>query len=302
MVRWLNALFVRALPVVPGFLMWRVAKRYIAGPTLDDAIRTVRDLNAKGCRATVDVLGEEIREIGEAEAFVQEYLDALDAISREGLDCNVSIKLTAFGLEIDAGTCRANVERVFRRAQELDVFVRIDMEDSGVTQATLDLHRSLRPTYPHTGVVLQSMLHRSIADAEAMAADGVGVRVVKGIYVEPPEVAIQSSSGIRDAFVRMLDILLPSRSPVGIATHDDFLIEAAKRLIAAHAVPKERYELQMLLGVREDVRDALVAEGHPMRVYVPFGERWRAYSIRRFKENPQLAGHVLRAALPWTKS
>ncbi len=303
MARWLNALVVRTMPLVPKFLMWRFAKRYIAGPSLADAVRTVRDLNGRGIRATVDVLGEEIREVSEAQAFVTAYEDALDAIPREKLDCNISIKLTAFGLELDSDACRANVETVFQRAKELGIFVRIDMEDSGVTQATLDLFRDLRGEYPRIGVVLQSMLHRSVEDAEACAKERVSVRIVKGIYVEPPEVAIQEFQGIRDAFVSMLEILLLRGTVhVGIATHDDFLIDAAKRLIADNAVPMDRYEFQMLLGVREDVRDALVAEGHPMRIYVPFGEQWRAYSIRRFKENPQLVGHILRAALPWTKS
>ena len=303
MARWLNALFVRTMPLVPSFLMWRFAKRYIAGPKLGDAIRTVRDLNARGIRATVDVLGEEVRDVDEAQAFVSAYENALDVIPREKLDCNISIKLTAFGLELDADACRANVESVMQRAKELDIFVRIDMEDSGVTQATLDLFRVLRGEYPRIGVVLQSMLHRSIADAEACATEHVSVRLVKGIYVEPPEVAIQEFQGIRDSFVRVLEILLlQGTAHVGIATHDDFLIDAAKRLIDEHAVPKDRYEFQMLLGVREGVRDTLVAEGHPMRIYVPFGEQWRAYSIRRFKENPQLVGHIMRAALPWTKS
>jgi proline dehydrogenase len=294
-----NRALVKLLPITPGFLMWPVARRYIAGSELADAVRTVRALNGKGASATVDLLGEEIRDLDEARAIATQYRDALDAIRTESLDCNVSLKLSAFGVRVDEGACREILRSVLQPAREAGIFVRIDMEDSSLTQITLDLYRELRPDFPDIGVVLQSCLRRNAEDASALAAEGARVRLVKGIYVEPEEISFRGFQEIREAYVRDLETLLRGSGHVAIATHDGYLVQAARRLIRELKVPEARYEYQMLLGVREPLRDALLRDGLDLRVYVPFGRQWRAYSVRRMQENPQLAGHVVRALLPW---
>ncbi len=219
----------------------------------------------------------------------------------EDLRTNISIELSAFGIRLDHDVCRELVVEVLTRAKEYGTFVRFDMEDSSLTQQTLDLYRELRSEFPDIGVVLQAMLKRTVSDARALAEEGARVRLVKGIYVEPPEIAHRDFQMIRETFVEILGILLAGKSHVGIATHDGWLVQQSRRVIRESGVGEERFEFQMLLGVREKLRDALIGDGLGLRVYVPFGKEWRAYSVRRMKENPQLMMHVLGAMLPWRR-
>jgi proline dehydrogenase len=265
------------------------SSRYIAGPTLADAVRVVQRLNAEGKLATVDVLGEEVTRADEAQAIAQAYRDFFDEIEREHLDSNVSVKLTALGLGLSYDMCRANLEDVVRQAAEDHSFVRIDMEDSSTTARTLQLYRDVRAGgHANVGVVLQACLRRTIDDLDGLD----NVRLCKGIYVEPPELAYRDDEDVRANFVRCLERLVAQGAYVGIATHDEHLIGEALRILAEAGVARDRYEFQMLLGVRPDRADELVAAGHGLRVYVPYGQRWYEYSLRRLQENPKLAGYV----------
>jgi proline dehydrogenase len=290
----LARLVVAALPLVPRTVIRRIASRYVAGETLDQALETVAYLNAQGCMATLDVLGEDVGREEEAERTVSEYRRALDGIAARGLDSNVSVKLSALGLKIDPELCRRALARIVEGASRQDNFVRVDMEDSGVTEDTIRIVLEARKTYPKVGLVLQAYLKRSAEDARRAAAAGVNVRVCKGIYVEPPEIALQGREEIRDSYCRLVDFLLERGIYVGIATHDPILVRRALATIARLRLPPTAYEFQMLLGVAGDLRRRVVAAGHRLRVYVPYGEEWEAYSMRRLKENPAIAGNVLK--------
>ena len=287
---------VRVLPAVPRSVVRRVAASYIAGATLDDARRTVASLNAEGMRATVDVLGEEISRPDEAEALARAYRDALAAIEADRLDANISIKLTGFGLKLDPGLCRSLVGELVADAAARRIFVRIDMEDSSTTDETLEVYRSLRAEgHDGVGIVLQAALRRTDADIEALAPLEPSVRLCKGIYLEPASIAYQDFDAVRQSFVRCLDALLGSGCRVAIATHDEWLIGRA--LERVDGLDPSDYELQMLLGVRADRARELVAAGHPLRVYVPYGHQWYEYSLRRLQENPKVAGYVAKDVL-----
>jgi proline dehydrogenase len=303
-----TSLVVRTLPLLPKALVWRVARRYVAGPSLADAVATVRRLNGEGALATIDVLGEEVSERAQAEAAVEAYLRVLAAIAAEKLDSNVSIKPTMFGLKIDEAFGAEQIERLVAAAHRQGTFVRIDMEDRTTTDATLRIYRRLYERYGNVGVVLQAYMRRTLCDVAALpaprAAAGPGgpewpvnVRLCKGIYVEPRAVAWKGFDTVRAAFVAALEALLARGVYVGVATHDEYLVAAAAALLDRHRVPRDRYELQMLLGVEDELRRILVAAGHRLRVYVPFGEDWYVYSLRRLRENPAIAGHVTRAVL-----
>jgi proline dehydrogenase len=248
--------------------------------------------------ATIDVLGEEVRQPALATAAVDEYLRVLEAIHGEGLDANLSIKPTMFGLAIDERLCAENVERLVRAAQARGTFVRIDMEDRTTTDFTLRLYRDLQARYGNVGVVLQAYMRRTLRDAGELAGvERPNVRLCKGIYVEPREVAWKGYDTVRAAFVAALEKLLRDGVYVGIATHDEYLVCSALALVDRLRVPRERYELQMLLGVEDELRKILVAGGHRLRVYVPYGGDWYLYSLRRLRENPEIAGHVARSFL-----
>lgn len=272
--------------------------RYIAGESLDDAVRVVKQLNADRKLATIDVLGEEVTSEKEARTIAQAYRDVFDEIEREHLDSNVSVKLTALGLGLSYELCRANLEDVVRQAAEDRNFVRIDMEDSSTTDETLRLYRELREAgHENVGVVLQAYLRRTLDDIHALADLRPNVRLCKGIYVEPPSLAFADEDAIRANFVRCLDTLLDGGSYVGVATHDEWLIGEALRLLAERGLEHDGYEFQMLLGVREQRATELVQAGHRLRVYVPFGEQWYAYSLRRLQENPAMAVTIARATV-----
>jgi proline dehydrogenase len=280
---------VRALPAVPRSVVRRVSSRYIAGPSLDDAVRVVRELNAGRRMATIDVLGEDVRSADEAAAITRAYHDVLARIHDEGLTSSVSVKPTALGLELGPELCRANFEAVVGDARERGAFVRIDMEDSSTTDATLALYRELRAGgLDNVGVVLQSRLRRTLDDVAGLA----DVRLCKGIYLEPDAIAFQDPDEVRASFVRCLEALLAQGSYVALATHDDELIAASTRILRERGLTPDRYEFQMLLGVTPERGDDLVRDGHRLRIYVPFGTHWYEYSLRRLKENPRIAGYV----------
>jgi proline dehydrogenase len=295
-VRLFDHAIVRMLPAVPRSVVRRVAAPYIAGATLDEARRVMATLNDDGMRATVDVLGEEITRTEEAEEHARSYHEAVEAIAADGLEANVSIKLTGFGLKLDADLCGSLVRALLRDASARGIFVRIDMEDSSTTDDTLELYRSLRAEgHDGVGMVLQAALRRTLSDIAELAELRPSVRLCKGIYLEPSSVAFQEPDLIRTSFVACLGALLAAGCPVAIATHDEWLLERTLERVAGLA--DGAYELQMLLGVRAERARELVAAGHPLRIYVPYGRQWYEYSLRRLQENPKVAGYVAKDVL-----
>jgi proline dehydrogenase len=290
-------LVVRGLPLVPKAIVGRVASRYVAGETLDDALRQIEALASEGAMATLDLLGEEVTDRGKAAATAAEYERMLDAIAERGLPSNVSIKPTALGLKIDDAFFRDNLERVFAAARRHGNFVRIDMEDVTTTDATLAAYRDLHPRFPNVGVVLQAYLRRTLADIEALPRAGANVRLCKGIYIEPRAHAYKAYETVRHNYLAALEKLLSRGVYTAIATHDEHLVCGALALVDRLRLPRDRYEFQMLLGVEPELRRILLADGHRLRVYVPYGRDWYPYSTRRLRENPQVARHVLRAFL-----
>jgi proline dehydrogenase len=288
-----DSAIVRLLPAVPRPVVRRISERYIAGEELDDALRLVRRLNDQGKLATIDVLGEEIAEPDEARAIAAAYREAFEAIERGRLDSNISVKPTALGLKLGYDLFRSNLLDVVRHAAERDNFVRIDMEDSSTTDDTLRGYRELRDAgHENVGIVLQARLKRTPADLAELAELRPNVRLCKGIYLERAEIAYRDFDSIRAAFVQSLEELLELGCYVGIATHDEWLVEQGERLVAARGLGREEYEFQMLLGVRSGLGDELVRAGHRLRIYTPFGRHWYAYSLRRLQENPKIAGYI----------
>lgn len=292
-----DSMVKHGLPLVPKFIVGTVARRYVAGETLDDAVRTIRELNAEGAMATVDVLGEEVREREKAEAAVREYMRIFDTIEELKLDCNVSIKLTLLGLRIDEEYCRANAEQIVALAASHGNFVRIDMEDHTCTDATLRIYRDLEERYGNVGVVLQAYMRRTLADIGDLLPMDPNVRLCKGIYREPREIAWKDFHTIRANFIAALEKLLGAGCYVGIATHDEHLVWAGMTLVDRLGLDPDRYEFQMLLGVDPQLRRIILDHGHRLRVYVPYGRDWYPYSVRRLRENPTVARHVVRGML-----
>jgi proline dehydrogenase len=295
-------LFHRALigmmPYMPRALIWRFSSRYIAGTHMQDAFRTVRQLNDIGCTGTIDVLGEDISNADQVAAALQLYGETLDGIRDNSLRCGISVKLSELGLRFNIDGCKAAMRELVSSTRELGNFVRIDMEDSSVTTITLDIYRELRREFDRVGVVIQSCLRRSQGDiADLMSEGPTDVRLCKGIYIEPEEIAFTDPDEIRDSYSELLDQLLAGGARVGIATHDPILVERAEAAIKRLGIGQEQYEFQMLLGVTERMRTRLVKDEHPLRVYVPFGELWYQYSMRRLRENPNIAGHIIRNVL-----
>ena len=285
----LDRALVRLLPAVPKPVVQRLSSRYIAGPTLDDALSVVRELNDVGKLATIDVLGEEVSSADEARAIAGQYHDVLAQIDDQGLRSGISVKLTALGLELDHELCRDNLESVVRDAAARGNFVRIDMEYSSTTERTLQLYRTLRAEgHTYVGVVLQAYMRRTLDDVPGLD----DVRLCKGIYVEPHSIAFRDFDDVRTNYLQALEKLVGQGSYVAIATHDEYLLDSALRVVSDAGIPRDRYEFQMLLGVRPERGDELVAAGHRVRVYVPYGTHWYEYSLRRLQENPKIAGYI----------
>lgn len=290
-----NKAIVGILPLFPKKLVRVFANRYIAGDKLSEAVDAVKNLNMKNIVATMDVLGESIKDKNEAVVSKNESIEVLEEINRTGINSNLSVKLTMLGLNIDFDLCLSLVTEIIERAKSYNNFVRIDMEDSSVTEATVKIFEEVRKKFDNVGLVLQAYMRRSEKDILRLTEIKTNFRLCKGIYVEPESIAYKGKQEIRGNFLKLLRLMLERKAYVGVATHDDYLIEGAKKIIAEFGLKKEEYEFQMLLGVREKTRDKIVAEGNKMRIYVPFGERWYQYSIRRFKENPNVAGQVLKS-------
>jgi proline dehydrogenase len=292
-----DRLVVNTIPLVPRALVGRVASRYVAGETLDDALRVVGGLAAEGAMATLDVLGESVTRREQTAAARDLYLKTLEAIAASGLPANVSVKPTALGLAIDPTLARENLSAICRKAREHGTFVRLDMEDSPYTESTLSLALELKAEYPNVGVVLQAYLRRSLADLDRCIAAKMNVRICKGIYVERREIAWKDHDVVVRNFAAMVDKHLSAGCYAAIATHDESCVQAALATIDRLKAPPDRYEFQMLLGVDPLLRKILLGGGHRLRVYVPYGRDWYAYSTRRLKENPSVARHIVNATL-----
>jgi proline dehydrogenase len=283
-----------SVPVVPRPIVRKISSQYIAGDTLEEAVETVRELNRQGCAATIDLLGETTADKGEALKKLRSYKEILDVLEEHGLDSGVSVKLTGLGIDLDRELCRENLEEILVYAAQRGRFVRVDMEDTPYTEATLEMVHDVRTRHENTGAVIQACLRRSFEDVRRLVASGISARLCKGIYDEPRELAYKDFDTVRENFIMLLEEFFRGGCYVGIATHDEYLVWHALRLIHRMEVPKERYEFQMLLGVDEELRRILVGAGHKVRVYVPYGEDWYEYSTRRLKENPKIAGYVAR--------
>ena len=274
------------------------ARRFVAGETLPEAIEVVRRIEASGMLHTLDFLGESVATMAEADRATRAYLTTINEIAASGIGRNLSLKLTQLGLTVDRATCVDNLRRILDGAGAHDFFVRIDMEDSRYTQVTLDIFETLwQQGYRNAGVVLQSYLPRSMEDARRMNAMGARVRLVKGAYREPRGVAYPSKQQVDAAFVEIMHLLLAEGTYPAIATHDPAMLQATRAFARQHGIAAERYEFQMLYGVRRDLQATLTAEGYRMRVYIPFGREWFPYFMRRLGERPANVGFVVRSLL-----
>jgi len=285
-------LLVKSVRAMPENIVWLFSKKYIAGKTLQSAVDTVKQLNSKGILATLDVLGESVNNKEEAIEAKNKALEVLDAIVKYKLNANLSIKPTQMGLAIDKAVAYQNIIELVKKAASINNFVRIDMEDSPYTDATLELYKRIFSEIKNVGVVLQAYLKRTSNDTVVLNKIGTNYRLCKGIYIEPASIAYKDKQAIRDNFMKCLELMLKNGNYVGIATHDKYLIDKSYELIKELNIPKDKFEFQMLLGVREDLRDKINNDGYKIRIYVPFGEDWYKYSIRRLQENPQLTGHI----------
>lgn len=287
-------LVVGCLPFIPKPLVGFVAKPYVAGSTLADAVNKIRQLNAEGAMVTVDVLGESVASKDKAIEYVEKYEQVLAALSAEQLDGNISIKPTMLGLNLDEQFCSEQFDRLYTKAREFDNWIRIDMEDHPYTDSTLRVHRQMYEKYGTAGTVLQSYMRRTLQDIDELPRPS-NIRLCKGIYIEPEEIAWRDFHKVRENFVAALDRLFTLGHYVGIATHDEYLVEAGMKAVEQHGLSRDQYEFQMLLGVKPRLRRRIIAAGHRLRVYVPFGPDWYPYSTRRLRENPDLAVHIVRA-------
>jgi len=283
-------LIVSTVKILPKSIIYLFAKKYIAGKTLAEGVAVTKGLNAIGISATMDVLGESVSRKEEAISFVNDFLELLDTIEKEKLDSNISTKPTQFGLDISLDFCFEQYTKILERAVKYNNFVRIDMEDSSTTDSIIKLYKMLFEKYPNNvGIVVQAYLHRTIADVKDMDKLKTDYRLCKGIYIEPKEIAYKDKKEIRDSFIKILEKMIDDNCYVGIATHDKPIVDRAYKIISDKNIAKDKYEFQMLFGVTEKLRKQIVNDGHKMRVYVPFGEQWHFYAIRRLQENPELA-------------
>lgn len=290
-------LIVKLMPIIPKPIVRLVSKRYVAGPVLADAIKTVKVLNATGATATMDVLGESAQTLDESREAVAEYLNVLESITSENLDCNISLKPTQLGLLLDKEDCYNNIHKILVDARQRNIFVRIDMEDASCTSSTIELYKRLRAEFDNVGIVIQAYLRRSIADLDELIPLDTNFRLCKGIYNEPRAIAWKTHKTVNDNFGYLVDKALSASCYVGIATHDEEIVCTALHIIDRLGLQKEQYEFQMLLGVAEELRRTIINAGHTLRVYVPYGQKWYAYSMRRLKENPKIAGYIAKAVL-----
>jgi len=290
--------FLKRLASRYGMSPQGFARRFIAGESIEEAVAAVRPMRDRGCHLTLDYLGESVKTAAEADAATREYIRILDTIVESGIERNVSVKLTQLGLDVDRATAVDNLRRILEPATEHEFFVRIDMENSPYTDVTLQIFETLwQQEHRNIGVVLQSALMRTEQDLQRMLRLGARVRLVKGAYLEPKSVAYQKKSDVDEAFVRLMKRLLAEGSYPAIATHDPAMIAATQAHAAEKGYSKDRFEFQMLYGVRRDLQAALVREGYRVRIYVPFGDQWFPYFMRRLGERPANVGFVLKGIL-----
>ena len=287
-----NKTIATLLPFIPKPILWQFSKKYIAGASMEAAISATKSLNDIGTCATLDVLGEDTFDKEDAHKATQLYHELLGVIQSSGVDSGVSLKPTQLGLKLDKQHCYDNICSIVEKAEPLGTYVRIDMEDHTCTTDTLDIYYSLKKDYPNVGIVVQACLKRTLDDVKRLISEKGNVRLCKGVYIEPEEIAHRDRQEVRDNFLLLLEELLKGGCYVGIATHDDYLVDGSYKIIESLECKKSDYEFQMLLGVKEDLRQSILDKDDKMRVYVPFGEEWRAYCIRRLKENPTMAGYV----------
>lgn len=291
----LNKLIVAFVKILPKSVTYIFAKKYIAGKSLSAGVKIVKELNSKGIVATMDVLGEAIQSRQEAIAAKDECMETLDAIYNEKLDANLSVKPTQLGLMIDFDFGLCLHEEVLTCAKKYNIFVRLDMEDSTTTDEIIELYKKLRKKYDNVGVALQAYLFRTMNDVIDLNKINANYRLCKGIYVESEKIAYKNRKQVRDNFIDILKRILEDGAYVGIATHDDYIVNASLSLLVEMRIPKNKYEFQMLYGVKENLRDKLNQAGHKVRIYAPYGEHWHKYSIRRLQENPQVAWYIVKS-------
>lgn len=296
-----NKLISKMLPFMPKKLVWIFSRKYIAGETIDDAVKVCKELNASGIKVTIDLLGEFITNLGEATENKQEYLRIIERIEQEKIAGNYSLKPTSFGLLLDPEICYQNIREIVKKATGYGNFIRIDMEDSQCTDLEIELFRKLKKEFPgNVGLVFQAYMKRTHSDLENLldlnsSETPLNYRLCKGIYVEPAEIAYKKYEEINSHFLQDLEFIFTHRIFPGIATHDKPLVNGAYKLIEKYQVPKNMYEFQMLYGVTPELRRSILEKGHNLRVYVPFGKDWFGYSTRRLKENPRMASHIIKA-------
>jgi proline dehydrogenase len=293
----LDQLIAASLAVIPKPVVGIVAKHYIAGETMEEALDVASDLEDRGFLTSVDVLGEDPTRIEQARGAAELYGRLVDEIEKRSLSANVSIKPTLFGLKINKQECRDLIRWLLERAHTHRNFVRVEMEDSTCTTDTIDVYRSLSKGFDNVGIVIQAYLRRSNDDIAAMKDIHPNVRIVKGVYVEELDIAYKDPRIINESYMFLAETLLASGSYVAFATHDEPLVREAFRLVERLGLPASAYEFQMLLGVEEELRNMILDAGHRIRVYIPFGRDWHPYSVRRLRENPAIARHVMRAML-----
>jgi proline dehydrogenase len=296
-----NKFIAAILPYFPKKIVWIFSKAYVSGEKLEDAMRVSKELNSMNVKVTLDVLGEFITTLDEAEANTKEYLETIEASYKNGIDGNFSVKPTSFGLLIDKEACYRYVREIVVKAAGYNGFVRIDMEDSPCTTMEIELFRRLKKEFPaNVGLVVQAYMKRTLDDIKGLSdlnseATPISFRLCKGIYVEPAEIAYKKYEEVNQHYLEDLEYMFQNKIHVGIATHDKPLVEGAYSLIEKYNVPKRLYEFQMLYGVTPKLRESIVKKGHTMRVYVPFGEKWFGYCTRRLKENPKMASDIIKA-------
>lgn len=293
----INNLIVEFVQLLPKSVVGFFSKRYIAGETLQSGIDLVKKLNSKGIYATMDVLGESVKNKEEAIEAKKQALEVLEAIEKNKLMANLSVKPTQMGLTIDENFAYEQLVEIAKKAAEYNNFVRIDMEDSPYTDKTIALYKKLFEQYKNVGIVVQAYLKRTLDDVVILNKIGTNYRLCKGIYIEPASIAYKDKQAIRENYLKILDSMFKDGNYVGIATHDKVLIDAVYKRVKERNISKDKFEFQMLLGVREDLRDKINSDGYKIRIYVPFGKDWYAYSVRRLKENPSIAGHIVKSFL-----
>ena len=294
-MKLINNLIIQILPFLPKFLVKIVASPYIAGITDEEMLQNVEKLNRKGFKVAIDILGEHVKTENEAEEITKRYSRIYDEINKRNLLANISIKLTHIGQDLGLDIVRNNLSKLVEAAKKNNNFLRLDMENVPYTSETIQLYKEMFNNYNQIGIVIQAYLHRSIDDIKALSNDKFNVRICKGIYVEDPHLVLNDYDDIRENYISLVKESLNNGSYVGIATHDEFLIDSLYSWILENNISKDRYEFQVLHGVPMQKKlKKLMEDGNIVRVYLPYGDNWYDYSVRRLKENPKMAGYIIK--------